>query len=193
MKKVTVVFFILSLLASLLCVSSVSVAEEPFSIRTNVQFGDSIETVRTKDDAVKDAPVFNFVDKEYPEYLSGKVELAGLKATLDYCFDDSGLKEINYIIIKDIRDATNVTPVQFLGAYHSLKQSLIEKYGPTLDKSDVRCTVLVGNRMKAMYQPTINGVDRFLGLAFVLSASWTGCSGGRSWRYCWRLQHRQGR
>lgn len=64
MKKVTVVFFILSLLASLLCVSSVSVAEEPFSIRTNVQFGDSIETVRTKDDAVKDAPVFNFVDTE---------------------------------------------------------------------------------------------------------------------------------
>ena len=85
MKKVTVVFFILSLLASLLCVSSVSVAEEPFSIRTNVQFGDSIETVRAKDDAVKDAPVF--ISRGYKN-----LHIVWTCGVFEVCFDEGKLK-----------------------------------------------------------------------------------------------------
>lgn len=94
MKK----WFPVLLVVALLC-SAAALAEEPaagFSIRNGVQFGDSIEDVKSKDDAFMNSedtpyislvydPVTYLATKEiYPHSLSEEVELANAPVTLYY-------------------------------------------------------------------------------------------------------------
>ena len=162
-------FIILLATIILLCNYS-AIAEEQFSIRNNVQFGDSVETVKEKDEIMKnkEASEFNVAGYiYYPAHLvEHNTELAGLESSLYYCFDDTGLKEIVYVILKDKYSLKNVTPDQFKAVYAVLKESLTEKYGQPLDKNDIRATVLLGNYMERNAHPTEKGTYAATGMSF---------------------------
>lgn len=145
MKK----WFPVLLVVALLC-SAAALADEPaasFSIRNGVQFGDSVDDVKSKDEVFKNVVAEPYdkmvIDSKtfemsfiplYPAYLTKDVELAGAPVSMDYFFADSGLKEIRYITSTNAREKPSMNTLE--AAYDVLKPALTEKYGKELEASD---------------------------------------------------------
>lgn len=118
-----------------------------FSVRNGIQFGDSVEEVKKKDEAFKDieAKPFSFSKYEiiYPNSLEcDDIELVGIPMNLKYFFDEAGLKEFRYyithrpslVISKDMLKVFSFSQLET--AYDVLEQSLTKKYGDKLDEND---------------------------------------------------------
>ena len=131
MKKVTAIILAILILATISC----SIAEDVgFSIRNNVQFGDTIETVKSKDSIFQNEKVSDVVNRMYSadKVTSQCMAISDLtlgdidKFILLYYFVDSKLKEITYYAnISPFVEYFPYTMDECISLYNDLESSLV--------------------------------------------------------------------
>lgn len=131
MKKI---FCLILMIAVLL--SSTSFAEEEFTLRKGIKFGDTMDTILQKETSLTRK-------SETSNVFTGKI--AGYSdASCEFAFDDNGgLKSMTYCFDCFSRDTTNNT-------YDTLYDSLVRQYGKAEGNTGGNCEMIIGPAIDSM-------------------------------------------
>lgn len=161
MKRVISILSLLALLASLF---PVAFADDTFTLRDGIEFGDTLDTVESKNKTLKKVTTckqynyirtanINSVDwleqafKKYPDngvWFNGKI-LGWADMDCGFFFRDDALIGMNYSF-----PFTKYGSDSAVACYRDIRDSLIKKYGEPLDISDGYTFVLTGPAFERM-------------------------------------------
>lgn len=131
MKKITCLILMIVML-----LSNAAFAEEEFTLRKGIMFGDTMDVILQKETSLTRK-------SETSNAFTGKI--AGYSdATCEFAFDDNdGLKSMTYYFDCFSRDTTEST-------YDTLYDSLVRQYGKAVGNTNGSCEIITGPAIDSM-------------------------------------------
>ena len=139
---VTLVFVFLTIVSPY----SIAVGEqETFTLRNNIRFGDSSETVKQKEPLTLDDVTDSEKKVNGELSLSSSNELTTLagidRSYVAYHFANDKLNTVTYNYRHDIKGERNAVMLVVINDYSNIETALDEKYGAALDEDDIYASI----------------------------------------------------